>query len=139
MTERFDARTLEERAWDASKTLDEAIDELEVAAHQASAAEAWYRECKAKALVLHADGSNAQLREANAEGEIFTHPETHEASTLTQIRYRRDLTDKLHYAAAQALKSRQYQLSMLQSLIRKETAEADLARTAPAGYERGAA
>lgn len=128
----MNAAYLTDRVVDAVADLHGAQGELEQLVKDAAEAEAFYRQCKAKAFTKAVDGANADEREARAEQTVFPAPDgTGEAWPLSLIRYRRDMTEGLRVAALENVRNARSILSSWQTLVNLTRAEAEFVRTGP--------
>jgi hypothetical protein len=101
-----------------SKQLDGALGMLKEQIVAAADAERDYRKAKAESWVVAPEGT-AQARQAWVEGET------------ADLRHRRDIAEGMVRACHQAIRSRQQQISLLQSVASAHKAEAEFARTGP--------
>lgn len=101
-----------------SKLLEKGLDQLRDSAQEVAEAERAYRKAKAVAWVEHTEGT-AAFREAQVN------------AATSDLRYTRDLADGTRRAALEAVRSRQTQISAIQSLLNAHRAEADFAKTGP--------
>lgn len=97
-------------------SLEAGLEELRVAPQRVAAAEAKYRKAKAKAWIDRTDGM-AKEREALVD------------SDTAELRYERDVAEGLRRAALESVRSRQTQISAVQTLVNAWKAEADFTRT----------
>lgn len=101
-----------------SKLLDDGLAYLGRQAKEFANAEAAYREAKAKAW-LEAPAGTVPEREAWVNGRT------------AQLRRERDLADGMRQTGLEAVRSRRAQISALQSVLARDRAEAEFARTGP--------
>ena len=101
-----------------SRLLDEGLKVLRDTATELAEAERDYRKAKSLAWVQHTDGT-AREREANVDATTADH------------RYRRDVADGMRRAALESVRSRQTQISALQTLITAHRAEAEFVGKGP--------
>ena len=105
-----------------SRLIDAAIDALKNTSVAFAEAEREYRRSKSRAwLECKALDMLAKEKEAWVDAES------------SDDRYRRDVAEGMRQAALEAVRSRRAQLSALQTFLNAERAEADFARTSPAG------
>lgn len=102
-----------------SNLVDSGIDTLRKTSMEVAAKERDYRKGKAIAWVE----CPVELLAKHKEAWVDSHS--------ADLRYERDLADGMRAAAAQAIKARTTQISMLQSLLNAHRAEAEFARTGP--------
>lgn len=101
-----------------SGLLDAALSFVKDQIRLAAETERDYRKAKAQAWVQYAEGT-AKEREAQVDG------------ATADLRYERDIAAGMVRASFEAVKSRQQQISLLQSQMNVEKAEAEFARTGP--------
>ncbi|MCA1782019.1 MAG: hypothetical protein LC679_07550 [Intrasporangiaceae bacterium] len=87
-----------------SDKIDHGVISLTTSARESAAAEQRYREAKAQAWTIHAEGT-AKEREAQVD------------AATAGLRYVRDLAEAGRQAALEALRSRRQQLSAAQTLV----------------------
>lgn len=102
-----------------SKNIDEGIETLRVFSQSAAKAEAEYRKAKAEAW-LHVDS-----------GLLAAHRQAEVDARCADLRKVRDTEENMRRAAIESIRSRQAQLSALQSLMNAHRAEAEFSRTQP--------
>lgn len=103
-----------------SKQLDGALGLLKEQIVAAAEAERDYRKAKAQAWVTAPDDT-AKAKEAWVDG------------STADLRHTRDIAEGMVRACHQAIRSRQQQISLLQSVASAHKAEAEFARTGPMG------
>jgi hypothetical protein len=101
-----------------SKLLDAALSFVKDQIRKAAEAERVYRHAKARAWAEHPDGT-AKEREALVD------------AATADLRYERDLAAGMVRASFEAVHSRQQQISLLQTMVKTERSELELARTGP--------
>ena len=101
-----------------SGLLDAALAFVKEQIRKAAETERDYRHAKARAWLEHPEGT-AKEREAMVDG------------ATADLRYERDIAAGMVRASFEAVKSRQQQISLLQSQMNVEKAEANFARTGP--------
>jgi hypothetical protein len=101
-----------------SRKIEDGIKAIVVESQRLAEAERSYRKAKAVAWVKVGEGT-AAFREAQVDAQT------------ADLRFERDLADGMRRAAIEAVRSRQQQLSALQTVIRAHRAEAELAGFGP--------
>lgn len=115
MSERVGVREAYDEAVRLSALLDESLETLRVNARKVAAAEREYRQGRAKAW-FETSGTAKQREDS--------------VNALTaDARFVRDVCDAERMAALESVRSRRQQLSMLQSLMAADRAEAEYVRT----------
>lgn len=108
-----------------SRLIDAGIEALRDQSKQLAAAEQQYREAKAKAWVKCPRDDAGQKEWTAARREAWVDAE------CANLRYHRDIAEGMRSAALEAVRARRTQVSVLQSLLNAEKAEAEFARTGP--------
>lgn len=101
-----------------NRLLEAGLEMLREAPESLAKAEAEYRRAKAKAWVEHTEGT-AKEREALVD------------AATAGLRYDRDIAEGLRRAAFESVRSRQTQISALQTLVNAHRAEAELTGKGP--------
>lgn len=115
MSERLQVREAYDEALRLSELLDSSLDVLRREARKVAEAERDYRHARAKAW-FETSGTAKQREDA--------------VNALTaDVRFVRDVCDAERMAALESVRSRRQQLSVLQSLMAADRAEADFVRT----------
>lgn len=103
-----------------SRLIDAGIEALRTQSVQLASAEQAYRKGKAEAWV-RSKGADMLAKEKEAWVD----------SETADLRYSRDVADGMRSAALEAVRARRTQVSVLQSLLNAEKAEAEFVRTGP--------
>ena len=115
MSDRLGVREAYDEALRLSRQLDESLDVLRREARKVAEAERDYRHARARAWF-------------GSEGTAKQREDSVNAATA-DARYVRDVCDAERMAALESVRSRRQQLSVLQSLMAADRAEADFVRT----------
>lgn len=108
-----------------SRLIDAGIDALRTQSEALAAAEQAYRKGKAQAWVTCPRDEGGSKDWTAARREAWVDAET------ADLRYKRDVADGVRQAALEAVRARRTQVSVLQSLLNADRAEAEFARTGP--------
>lgn len=109
-----------------SRLIDAGIEALREQSKALAEAERDYRKAKAEAWVkVPRDGDSKDRNWTAGRREAWVDAET------SDLRYRRDIADGMRSAALEAVRARRTQVSVLQSLLNAEKAEAEFVRTGP--------
>lgn len=103
-----------------SQLLDAGLDVLRSSAGEVAETEREYRKARAQAWVTQTEGTAAQ-KEAQVD------------ALTADLRYARDVAEGMRRAALESVRSRQQQISLLQSLMNAHKAEAEFDRTGGRG------
>lgn len=106
-----------------SRLLDGGIAMLRESSQTVAEKERDYRKAKAQAWLR----SKAELE----PGTIAKHREAWVDAETADLRFERDVAEGVRSSAKEAVRGRQQQISMLQSLLNAHKAEAEFARTGP--------
>lgn len=108
-----------------SRLIDAGIEALREQSKQLAAAEQAYRKAKAQCWVRCPRDEDGKKDWTAARREAWVDAES------ADLRYVRDVAEGMRSAALEAVRARRTQVSVLQSLLNAEKAEADFARTGP--------
>lgn len=108
-----------------SRLIDAGIEALREQSKQLATAENEYRKAKSQAWVRCPRDEAGQKDWTAARREAWVDAE------CADLRYHRDVAEGMRQAALEAVRARRTQVSVLQSLLNAEKAEAEFARTGP--------
>lgn len=108
-----------------SRLIDAGIEAMREQSKTLAAAEQEYRKAKATAWVKcpRDEGGSKDWTAARREAWVN--------SECADLRYTRDVAEGMRQAAVEAVRARRTQVSVLQSLLNADRAEAEFARTGP--------
>ena len=109
-----------------SRLLDGGIEALRSASKEVAEAEMAYRKAKSEAWIRVPRDTDGQRNWTAGRREAWVDSET------APLRYARDLAEGKRSSALEAIRARRTQVSMLQSMLNANRAEAEFARTGPA-------